>query len=266
MLSVKRFRMVVSLARALGYLLDLLAFYALAARTFFQFGRSGRRLGADERNHQIFEAGVQALPLLIIVAVLLGGIILGQAIDQLKLIGAGESIGNLLVVIVIRELGPLIPALLVLGRSGTATTLTLFNMRLNGEINALESMGIDPMRFLVLPRLEGITTAVVGLAIFFNLFVILGAYLISALTDMNVQSHTFFNRVADAIRWPDLILLYLKANLFGLIISGVCCYHGLAIRRPGHDLYGMARSGMMNAFLGIFLIDIVFVFIYFYIH
>lgn len=266
MLAIKRLPIVAQIARALGYLLDLLAFYALAARTFFRFGRAGRRLGGEERSRQIFESGVQALPLLIVVAVLLGGIILGQAIDQLKLVGASESIGNLLVVIVIRELGPLIPALLVLGRSGTATTVTLFNMRLNGEINALESMGIDPMRYLVLPRLEGITTAVVGLAVFFNLFVILGAYLLSALTDMNVQSHTFFNRVADAIRWPDLILLYLKANLFGVIISGVCCYHGLAIRRPGHDLYGMARSGMMNAFLGIFLVDIVFVFVYFYIH
>lgn len=266
MAVIRTLPLVSALARAFGYLIDLLAFYALAARTFFQFGRAGRRLGAGERNHQIFEAGVQALPLLIIVAVLLGGIILGQAIDQLKLVGAGESIGNLLVVIVIRELGPLIPALLVLGRSGTATTVTLFNMRLNGEINALESMGIDPMRYLVLPRLEGITTAVVCLAILFNLFVILGAYLISALTDMNVQAPTFLNRVADAIRWPDLILLYLKANLFGVIISGVCCYHGLAIRRPGHDLYGMARSGMMNAFLGIFIVDIIFVFIYFYIH
>ena len=65
---------------------------------------------------------------------------------------------------------------------------------------------------------------------------------------------------------PDLILLYVKANLFGLIISGICCYHGLAVRRRGHDIYGMARSGMMKAFVGIFMADIVFVFIYFYIH
>src|SRR5436853_6708362 len=182
--ALRTLPVVLRFARALGYLLDLLAFYALAARTFFLGGHAGRRLGAEERNHQIFEAGVQALPLLIIVAALVGGIILGQAIDQLKLVGAGESIGNLLVVIVIRELGPLIPALLVLGRSGTATTVTLFNMRLNGEINALESMGIDPMKYLVLPRLEGITTAVVCLSILFNLFVVLGAYLLQTLTDM----------------------------------------------------------------------------------
>ena len=258
--------MVLRLAGILSYLLDLLAFYALAAKTFFKFGRAGRRLGAEQRNLQIFEAGVQALPLLSVVAVLLGGIILGQTIDQLKLVGAGESIGNLLVVIVIRELGPLIPALLVLGRSGTATTVTLFNMRTNGEINALESMGIDPMRYLVLPRLEGITTAVVGLTLFFNLFVILGAYLLSALTDMNVHAHTFFNRVADALRLPDLILLYIKANLFGVIISGICCYHGMVIRRRGVDLYQMARTGTMSAFLGIFLVDIVFVSVYFYLH
>lgn len=266
MLALKRLPLVHLLAYVLTYLLDLLAFYALAAKTFFKFDRAGRRLGAEERNRQIFEAGVQALPLLTLIAVLLGGIILGQAIDQLKLVGAGESIGNLLVVIVIRELGPLIPALLVLGRSGTATTVTLFNMRINGEINALESMGIDPMRYLILPRLEGITTAVVGLTLFFNLFVVLGAYLLAALTDMNVFAHTFFNRVADAIRLPDLILLYIKANVFGVIISGICCYHGLAIRGSEQDLYRMARSGMMNAFLGIFLVDIVFVFVYFYIH
>lgn len=266
MLALKRVPVVLQFARALGYLLDLLAFYALATKTFFTGGRIGRRLGAEQRNRQIVDAGVHALPLVIIVAILLGGIILGQAIDQLKIVGASESIGNLLVVIVIRELGPLIPAILVLGRSGAATTVTLFNMRMNGEINALESMGIDPMRYLILPRLVGITTAVVGLAIFFNLFVILGAYLIAALTSMNVYSHSFFNRVADSIRWPDLILLYVKANIFGVIISGVCCYHGLAIRGTGDDVYGMARSGMMNAFLGIFFVDILFVFLYFYIH
>jgi phospholipid/cholesterol/gamma-HCH transport system permease protein len=266
MFALRRFPLFLKLAGILGYWLDLLAFYSLAAKTFFRSSRAGRRLATQERDRQIFEAGVQAVPLTILVAVVLGGIILTQAIDQLKMVGASESIGNLLVVIVLRELGPLIPALLVLGRSGTACTITLFDMRMNGEINVLESMGIDPMRYLVLPRIIGITTAVVGLAIFFNLFVILGSYLLSALTDMNLLAPTFFNRVADAIRWPDLILLYVKANLFGLIISGICCYHGLAVRRRGHDIYGMARSGMMKAFVAIFMADIVFVFIYFYIH
>ena len=265
MLGLRKVPILFRLVGLIRYLVDLLAFYALAAKTFFRAGTAGRRLGADQRNGQIAEAGLQALPLLSLIAIILGGIILGQAVDQLKRVGASQSIGNLLVVLVIRELGPLIPALLVLGRSGVSTTLTLFHMRMNGEINALESMGIDPMRYLVLPRLVGITTAVFGLTVFFNLLVIVGAYLFAGLTDLNVQAYTFFNRVADAVRWPDLVLLYVKANLFGLIISGICSYHGLVVRPKGQDPYGMARSGMMSAFLGIFLLDSVFVFFYFYI-
>jgi phospholipid/cholesterol/gamma-HCH transport system permease protein len=260
----KRMPWILRITGLFGYLLDLLSFYALAGRTFFRFEHPGRRLAAETRNRQIVESGLHALPLLMVIAFAVGAIILAQTIDQLQRVGAAESIGNLLVVLVIRELGPLIPALLVLGRSGVATTLTLFNMRMNGEINALESMGIDPMRYLILPRLEGITTAVVCLTVFFNLFAILGAYLLAALTNLNVQPYTFFNRVADAMRWPDLILLYLKANLFGLVIAGVCSYHGLIVRPTTRQLYRMARSGMMNAFLGIFLIDILFVAFYFY--
>ncbi|MBV9464249.1 MAG: ABC transporter permease [Verrucomicrobiae bacterium] len=255
-------RLIPGLTRVLGvarYLSDLLAFYALAARTYLRFPRAGRRLAADQRDREILRSGVGALPFLTLVAFLVGSIILGQVMDKLRSVGASSYLGNLLVVLVVRELGPLIPAMLVLGRSGTFTILSFFNMRTTGQITALEAMGVDPMRYLVLPRIEALTLSVAALSIFFNLLVIVGAYLLASWADANVQAFTFFNRVADAIRWPDLVLFYAKAMLFGFIISGICCYHGLAVRARSEDLYRMARVGMMNAFLGILMVDVCFV-------
>src|SRR5580693_1996510 len=104
---------------------------------------------------QIYFTGFQALPLITVLALASGSVTIMQSTAQLAFFGGGGMIGNLMIAIIFRELAPLITALIVIARSGTAVASEIGGMRVHREIEALETMGIDPLSFIVFPRLVG---------------------------------------------------------------------------------------------------------------
>ena len=126
---------------------------------------------------QIYFTGWQAIPLISVLALACGGLVILQSGANLTLFGGSQMIGNLLVVIVVRELGPLMTALVVIARSGTAVASEVGNMRANREIEALESMGINPLIFIVFPRVLGGVISVVCLSFYFTLIALIGGFL-----------------------------------------------------------------------------------------
>jgi len=185
--------------------------------------RDGRALVKRVIVEQVYFTAVQALPVIIPVALIIGSMM----IIQFSQLSGQVDLGKLVVVLVLREIGPLITAIIVILRSATAVTIETSYMGVLNEIDALEMAGIDPMFTICFPRLVGITSAVVSLVLVFDLMAIIGGYIIvKGFTMLPVEG--FFQQIAKGVTGSDIIVGTLKGLFFGITITATCLLHGLA--------------------------------------
>lgn len=177
---------------------------------------------------QIAKSGLRLLPMVGFLALALGFVVIGQTVALLTQYGAQDMMGTIMVTVVVRELGPLVTALVVLMRVGTATVIELGTARALGEVEALEAMAIDPVHYLVVPRVLGIAASVAALTSYLILGAILSGYVFAFVQDVPVTPGEYFRQLALALTWQDFLLLGLKTLSFGSIIAVVTCYQGLA--------------------------------------
>jgi phospholipid/cholesterol/gamma-HCH transport system permease protein len=173
-------------------------------------------------------AGLRLLPMFLFLAGALGFLVVGQAVAWLTRLGAFGYLGTIMVVVVVRELGPLLAAVLVLARVGTANVIELGTARALGEVEALEVMGIDPIHYLVVPRVIGLAFGTFSLTVYLILGVLGSGYLWAFLQDVPVTPGQYFQQLAGSLSGLDFFLLALKTIAFGFTIAIVTCYHGLA--------------------------------------
>jgi phospholipid/cholesterol/gamma-HCH transport system permease protein len=197
---------------------------------------------------QIYFTGFQALPIMSMLALIAGTLVIIQMSSQLSKVGGGDLLGNLLVVLIIRELGPLITALVVVARSGTAVASELGNMRVNHEIEALESMGIDPLSYIVFPRLAGGIISVVCLAFYFCVVALFGGYLFAQF--IHPISFTFYvDSIANAISRADVLLFLIKNIFSGGMIFTICCYQGLLVKQSFTEVPQVTTKAVVNSIM-----------------
>ncbi len=197
---------------------------------------------------QIYFTGWQAMPLITVLALATGGIIILQSSLQLSLLGGASMVGNLLVVVIVREVGPLVTALIVIARSGTAVASEIGNMRVNREIEALEAMGINPLSYIVFPRIVGGVISVLCLAFYFNVIALTGGFLVTRL--LNDMPFKFYAvSLAQAIAIEDVGLFFLKNGFSGLIIFVVACYQGLLVKQSSHEVPQVTTKAVVNAII-----------------
>ncbi len=195
---------------------------------------------------QIYFTGWQAMPLITVLAIATGGIVILQSSAQLSLLGSAGMVGNLLVVIIVREVGPLVTALLVIARSGTAVASEIGNMRVNREIEALEVMGINPLSFIVFPRIVGGVISVLCLAFYFNVIALLGGFLVTRV--INDMPFSFYaESLAQAFAAEDVWLFLLKNGFSGCIIFVVSCYQGLLVQQSSHEVPQVTTKAVVNS-------------------
>ncbi|MGE0631807.1 MAG: MlaE family ABC transporter permease [Pseudobdellovibrionaceae bacterium] len=195
---------------------------------------------------QIYFTGWQAMPLISMLSIASGAVVILQSSAQLSLLGGTEMIGNLLVVIIVRELGPLMTALVVIARSGTAVASEIGNMGANREIEAMESMGIHPLSYIVFPRIMGGVISVVCLAFFFNVIAIFGGYAITRLLhDMPFVFYT--DMLVRALAAEDLILFLVKNIFSGIIIFVVCSHQGLQVKKSPTEVPQVTTKAVVNS-------------------
>lgn len=178
---------------------------------------------------QIYFTGVQAVPLITFIALIAGSIVVMQSTAQLTLFGSSEMMGNILVVTIVRELGPLLTALIVIARSGTAVATELGNMQVNKEIEALRSVSIEPMAFVVFPRIVGGVICLVSLAFYFNFIALTGGFFVAKFMN-NLTLDFYVNVIANAVSPEDFMLNFFKNAMSGFIIFAVACDQGLKVR------------------------------------
>jgi phospholipid/cholesterol/gamma-HCH transport system permease protein len=177
---------------------------------------------------QLARAGLRLMPMASFLAVALGLMVIGQTVSVLNRVGAQQLLGLVMVTAVVRELGPLLAALLVLCRAGTATVVELGTARARGEVEALEVLGIDPIHYFVVPRLVGMAVGMFSLTVYLILGALLSGYLWAFVQNVPLSPAQYFDQMAGALDPLDFVLLAAKSAGFGCIIALVTCFHGLA--------------------------------------
>lgn len=211
---------------------------------------------------QVDRAGVRLLPGVALLGVALGLVIVGQTVALLQRVGAGQYTGTVMVTVLIRELGPLATALLVLARVGTAFVIELGQSRAQGEVEALEALGIDPVHYLVMPRVIGLAAAIFSLTVYLILIALGSGYAFVFLQDVALTPGDYFQQIARALAWEDFLLLGLKTAAFGAIIATVTCYQGLARRLRLEDVSEATTVAVAQSVAACVLADALFILVY----
>src|SRR5256714_2248818 len=216
------------LLRFLNVVHGLGAFALITLGVMFTKPRSARQVIHPLILGQLARSGLHLLPMIMFLALALGLVIIGQTVSLLARVGASAYLGVVMVTVVVRELGPLLTALIVLSRAGTANVVELGTARALGEVEALEVLGIDPIHYLVVPRVIGMALGVFSLTVYLVLIALASGYLWAFLQDVPLTPGDYFRQLAGALRGRDFVLLALKTSCFGMVIAAVTCYYGLA--------------------------------------
>jgi phospholipid/cholesterol/gamma-HCH transport system permease protein len=246
----------------------LLTMQGLGAFALITLGVMITRFGAARRvirpliRHEVYRAGLRLLPMFLFIAAGVGLVVIGQTVSWLAPVGAINFLGTVMVIVVVRELGPLVAALLVLARVGTANVVELGTARATGEVEALEALGIDPVHYLVVPRVLGMALGVFALTVYLILGALLSGYLWAFLQDVPLRPGDYFRQLATALSALDFALLAVKTLAFGSIIALVTCYHGLAQLLRLEEVSRASVAAVGQSVIACVLIDALFIIIY----
>ena len=185
------------------------------------------------RRHVFFEqterVGLGSVPLVCMVSFFLGLTMALLTGYQLRTFGTERLVPGLVTIAFWRELGPLMTGIILAARIGAAYTAELGTMTVSEEVEAIEAMGLGPLRFLVAPRLVALVLLMPCLVVMSNLAALLGTYMICQIS-FNINAENFIDLVLEALILKDVVLGMGKSVLFGLIISLIACYSGLTVK------------------------------------
>ena len=226
-----------------------------------RFG-SARQVIRPRVFQEVARAGLRLLPMFLFMSAALGLVVIGQTVSWLTRVGAINYLGTVMVVVVVRELGPLVTALLVLARIGTANVIELGTARAMGEVEALEALGIDPVHYLVVPRVVGMALGVFALTVYLIIGAVLSGYLWAFIQDVPLRPGDYFRQLASALSGLDFALLAVKTLAFGFIIALVTCYHGLAQPLRLEEVSHATVAAVAQSVIACVLVDALFIIIY----
>lgn len=232
----------------LEYTFHVLAMFYLSARAAFFDQAQGLRQVLSVVSAQIYFTGWQAMPLISVLALASGSAVILQSSSNLNFFGGSEMIGTLMVVIVVRELAPLMTALIVIARSGTAVASEVGNMRANREIEGLESMGINPLSYIVFPRIMGGIISVVCLSFYYVMIAVLGGFLLTKMIH-DMPFNFYLDSLTRSIAIEDFWLFLAKNFFSGVIIFVVSCYQGLSVKQGPTQVPIVTTQAVVNSII-----------------
>jgi len=221
-----------------------------------------KRMRWPEVRHIFEQAGANAVPIVSLISFLVGLIVAFETSQPLAQFGAQIYVVNMIGLVMVRELGPLLAAILLAGRSGSAFAAEIGTMKVNEELNALETLGLDPMRFLVVQRITAGILLAPLLAFYATFMGILGGVLVTV--SLGFPLSLVLRQLASSVVVSDVILALAKGIVFGAIVSGVGCLRGLQTRQ-GPSAVGISTTrAVVTSILLIVIADAVFSIVYFY--
>ncbi|MEA2755383.1 MAG: phospholipid/cholesterol/gamma-HCH transport system permease protein [Aliidongia sp.] len=237
--------------------LDLLEFFGRVANETVGTVLHPRRLRGAALIHQIEETGLNALPILGLLSFLIGVVFAFQGADQLRRFGAEVFTVNLLAVSILREIGGLMAAIIVAGRSGSAFTAQIGTMMVNEEIDALETLGMSSVEVLVLPRVVGLIVALPLLTFYANVMGLTGGAVISYF-DLGITFPAFLRQLHGALHQGTFWVGLIKAPVFAFIIALVGCFEGLRVERNAGSVGRMTTQSVVASLFLVIIADAMF--------
>jgi len=234
----------------------------LAAQTCAAVFRRGSPRRLQWIFHQMLSSGVHSLGVSGIIIFLVGMVIAFQTAYQTRSLGTETLIPGLIAVSIVRELGPMITALVVAGRAGAAMTAEIGTMTVTEQVDALKAMSVSPVEHLVLPRLVGIVLMMPILTIYTDAAGILGGYVV-CVGKLGLTHVTFTENAFRALVLSDVTTGLSKSFVFGAVIAWVCCFEGLNVRGGAGGVGQATMRGVVASFVMVVLADFFFTVIFY---
>jgi phospholipid/cholesterol/gamma-HCH transport system permease protein len=216
-----------------------------------------RSLRTDDTLSSMKKVGVDAFPIVALISFLLGLIMAFMSSVQLQQFGANIYVASLVSLAMVRELGPIMTAIIVAGRSGSAFAAEIGTMKISDEIDALFTMGFDPTRFLVVPKILATVITVPILTLFSNLFAIVGGMVVGVfMLDLTVNA--YLTQTLKTLALFEVFWGLLKSAVFAVLIAGIGCLRGFQVRGGAAEVGQATTSAVVSSIFIIILADAVF--------
>jgi phospholipid/cholesterol/gamma-HCH transport system permease protein len=235
----------------------LLVFDAAGNWRLALFSKRGRRLGWANLWTQMVRVGIQSIPIVYLVLFCIGAILSLQMFPTLKSFGIESTIPNILAIAVFRELGPLVSAVVLTGFAGASIAAEIGTMSVSEEIEALEAHAINPIRFLVFPRILATTLMMVCLAEVGDIAGTSGGLFVCG-AFLDIGSTQFMTRVCDQLTIKDFVTGLVKAGVFGVLISSMACYLGLNVTDGAHGVGRATTRTVVYTIVALIIVDLMF--------
>lgn len=222
----------------------------------------GKGLRVRVSVEQFVTVGFQSLPIITLICLLMGAILAMQSAYQLKNFGVMYLVPDLVAVAALRELSPLMVAILITGRSGSAFTAEIGTMKVSEEIDALEVMGLNPTKYCVVPKFIGTVFAVPMVTLVATFMMILGGFLLMTLY-VGEDARLYLERSADAFEWSDFMNGMTKSVFFALTICWVGVYRGFQTEGGAGEVGKMTTSSVVTSIFMIIVVDVIFTYLFF---
>ena len=246
---------------------------ALFFRTVASLFDKSHNFKSDARNIilQTFFTGVEIFIPLFVVATLFGTVVIINVLSYMGRMGFSDVVGDLMVVVIIREMGPILTAFLIAGRTGSSLTTYIGSMVINSEVDALATMGINPIRYLVMPSVIGGTIATIIMNIIFSASAIGAGFIVTKgiifitgnIPNLQISWSYLSTEILKALTIPDFAFAIVKPLVFGIIITINACYQALNIKRDIRQVPKATSRSVITSFLYIVFADVVLSLYYF---
>ncbi len=212
---------------------------------------------------EIVKAGYNAVPIVAVISLFVGIILALQAAYQLRRVGALIYVANLVGVSITRELGPILTAIIVAGRSGSAFAAEIGSMKSAEEVDALITMGINPVRFLVAPKLLALMLMLPALTVFSDMIGIFGGFILST-TVIGLHPYNYFQQSVNALLVKDVMTGLVKAWAFGIVITIVGAYQGFKVEGGAEEVGRRTTASVVASIFLVIVFDLFFTTLFYY--
>lgn len=247
----------------LAYIGGLARLTSGAARAVFVEPFRGRPLRPSRAVHQAMECGVLALPIVSLISFFVGMIFALQGAYELRRLGAIQFVASAVTISMTRELGPLMTAIVVIGRSGSAYAAELGTMKVNEEIDALETMALEPVPFLVAPKFLAMILMMPCLTTWSDFMGICGGGSFGV-TNAGFTWATYFRATLNALVLRDILTGLVKAVMFGIVITAVGCQEGFSTGLGSEEVGRSTTEAVVKSIFLVVAVDLVFTAIFYF--
>ena len=234
-----------------------------SARAIFIEPFRGRKLNLHRAVHQAMAVGVEALPIVSLISFFIGMILALQGAYELRKFGALHLVASAVAISMTRELGPLMTAVVVIGRSGSAFAAEIGTMKVNEEIDALETMALEPVHFLVAPKFLAMLLMMPCLTTWADFMGVLGGGLFGV-TSAGFTLAGYLRATIDALILRDIVTGLIKSVMFGLVITSVGCQEGFSTGLGSEQVGRSTTSAVVNSIFLVVVVDLVFTALFYF--